>query len=153
MSYCFLYHRSPRSRYLYRSLPCRKKLSSALSFSHISSLRVKKEYKTIYKKITQEPGGLPTSAATRTPRGRGCLFGIFVLTGRLYPTRSRYVHGGKRKCFAQGLGAFFSVLDWSGVRRNPRVCVCFFLRCLRKTKSIPYEIRRAHLIEDYPDTL
>lgn len=39
------------------------------TFSLISSLRVKKEYKTIYKKITQEPGRLPTSAAIRTPYG------------------------------------------------------------------------------------
>lgn len=46
---------------------------------------------------------------------------------------------------------FSALNNWNGVRRNPRVCV--FSQCLRKTKSIPYEIRRAHLIEDHPDTL
>lgn len=36
-------------------------------------LHDKNEYKTIYKKITQEPGGLPTSAAIRAPLASSAL--------------------------------------------------------------------------------
>lgn len=122
--------------------------------SLISSLRVKKEYKTIYiKRLRKNPVDY-RRAPQFAPLARCCLFGIFVLDvdGGVYPSRSRYVHTEVRGSALRKDSERFSALGLERHSSKPKRLCCFH-GVLRKTKSIPYEIRRTHLIEDYPDTL
>lgn len=135
--------------------PVEKTIFRTLSyhFTLIFSLRVKKEYKTIYKKITQEPGGFTDERRDSHPLYGAVSLEFLVLdvdgaSISLDPDMCTEVRGSAlRKNFA----AFFQHSRSEAAFVETQAFV--FSRCLRKTKSIPYETRRAHLIEDHPDTL
>lgn len=127
------YHRSPRSRYLYRLLSRRKKKrSSALPyhFSLISSLRVKKEYKTIYKKDYARTRWIADERRGFAPlRGFISLEFFRVRRRRGRPSLSVPIHARRKLRCVRTRSAFQRSTRAALVETHAFVCV-FFLRCV-----------------------